>query len=250
MLPFDPFPGSERIPFLHDQCSALRTKYSLPAYFRHNPHSNDGGRPALPDGLLEDFREIYEKTVALIKQAFPLSVSTSPTFLHRSYVGSSEYSVSTYTEHSFDRWICEQIRPTDHGGWPGAQYALETSPAGEVLRRVKGLTEAYRVCSEQEPILAATAAKAAEAARKRALSKRVPGSNSPRGLAAWKFAQSLSVTELKDKIEDLRIARLPYLDRKSCALAVRATGVPTRYLPATNDIETLQELLVRNILMS
>ena len=49
-----------------------------------------------------------------------------------------------------DPWLNECVRPTPHGGYPGAQWGFDTSVQGQLSKLCPALVRAYHLCKEEK----------------------------------------------------------------------------------------------------
>jgi hypothetical protein len=126
---------------LKDKLRELTAKYNIKTIFTYS--SPPSVLP--PSEFYDEFFLISANARKELKEAYP---DIHPTFkrTYKNWVGPTPSS----EEYGFDIWFSDEIRPYPHGGYPGAQYAWETSPPGLMLAHLSAFQKAYRIFEEKK----------------------------------------------------------------------------------------------------
>jgi len=89
----------------------------------------------ITDSIAAEFEVIFKKLLDCVKEEMKGSPECNPA---RDQLGNTYASV-------IDRDYHDGIQPAPHGGWPGAQWAWETSISGQICKKIAVL---YTLCAK------------------------------------------------------------------------------------------------------
>jgi len=156
MQSWDPICDTAAFPYFHELCEPIRKKYGSPYTYWHNSGIDGGGRPGIKPEMDAEYNAAVENAKAWLKKMYPKECSE----FVRSYAHWSGLRPSP-PERGLDGWLADETAPAPHGGWPGCQWAWDTSPAGRMSKITPALCRAYQICVQKrkETDAAAEAAK-------------------------------------------------------------------------------------------
>jgi hypothetical protein len=91
-----------------------------------------------------EYNVAVESAKAWLKKTYPKECSE----FVRSYAHWSGLRPSP-PEKGLDGWLADETAPAPHGGWPGCQWAWDTSPAGRMSKITPALCRAYQICVQK-----------------------------------------------------------------------------------------------------
>jgi hypothetical protein len=222
IIQWDPL-GSTSFPFLNELFTLIRAKYNLPFTI---PAWSQSSTP-LPHGLYAEYQEAIEKAKKWLRENYSDECKT---------LYSSRKFCSGEGLCKLELFISNEASPEPHGGYPGSQWAWDTSEAGRMALTTQAINRAfYHVSSTRERTISAQ--KAVEAGR--VLAEKAAADKAAALKVAKEKARAEKEAKLKaieDKLRDAWIPRLcSSLSMHYCAPGIR-NGVnrPAEYFPDFN----------------
>jgi hypothetical protein len=134
-----PFSSLLHSPYAQEEIQAIIAKY--PHINTHAANMSSGSpHPqaiAVSPGMLAELDAIAQKILNCVKEDMKGSADDKPG--HDNW--GNVYPTAIHAEYAM------QSRPSPHGGFPGCQWAFETSPAGQLCLKVTAL---YGVCAKAQ----------------------------------------------------------------------------------------------------
>lgn len=136
MQQIDYLQGLERIPPFTEEVLALKAKY----------------KAGVSQEYYNEFCLLKAKIISWLKKEFTMEVNDKDLFRDngKNLAGPCYIDCNAPQNIGLDAWLTAELRPSPHGGFPGAQWYYDTSNTGVLTRTVPLLLQAYHKCLEKK----------------------------------------------------------------------------------------------------
>ncbi len=135
-ITIDYLQGLDTIPPFKEEVQGLRAKYKV----------------GVTQEFYNEFCLLKAKIVSWLKKEYTMEVNDKELFRDngKNLAGPCVIDNNAPQNIGLDAWLNAELRPSPHGGYPGAQWYYDTSNTGVLTRTVPALVQAYHLCVKKK----------------------------------------------------------------------------------------------------